>query len=95
MQCLECGAEELHGLVTMQVTAPLTARTGSIKVGSVKLTQIDVKNQWDKHPTGEERSIKGPIYCMKCGHEMYYHRDKAELCNGNFRDAIERQYAGE
>lgn len=69
--CLACGADALAAAVTLTRLVPLAARGGSVKVGGVKITQIDVRDAFIKTPRGEDRRIRGPIYCTECGAEHH------------------------
>ncbi len=73
MKCLACGSEELYGKVLPEILAPLANRGGSVKIGGVKFTQVDIKTCWDTVPgTGVEKAVKGPIYCGDCTQEHHY-----------------------
>lgn len=67
MKCVLCGSEDLKARVTISYNVPLAQRMGTVKVGGLKVTQLDVKEAWDG--LGSRR---GPIYCQDCGEEHYY-----------------------
>lgn len=73
MKCLNCGAEELHGVVTIEKVLPMTMRGGSLNVAGEKVTQKDLKEQWDKtHDKQGDRYVRGPIICLECETEHVY-----------------------
>lgn len=72
MQCLECGSENVKTRVTTDYDVPLAARNGSIKVGGIKPSQLDLKTSWEKQRDGSDHRIRGPIFCHDCGTEHYY-----------------------
>lgn len=59
LKCLVCGSENLRGHVTLTYDVPLAARGGGIKVGGLKVTQLDVRAAW-------ERETSRPVYCLDC-----------------------------
>ncbi len=67
MKCILCGSDELKARVTLSYDVPLAQRMGTVKVGGLKVTQLDVKEAWDN-----SGSRRGPIYCQNCGEEHYY-----------------------
>lgn len=73
MKCLNCDSEELCGVVTIEKVIPLTQRGGSLNVAGEKVTQKDLKNQWDKtHDMQGDRYVRGPIICLECETEHVY-----------------------
>lgn len=66
MKCLDCDSENLKAQVTLVYDVPLAARMGTVKIGGMKVTQLDLKEAWDK------QAIRGPIRCFDCGAEHYY-----------------------
>lgn len=71
-KCLECGDPELFASITLTRFVPLADRNGTIKIGGVKIGQIDLKNTWDADPMGEEKKVRGPIFCGSCNAEHFY-----------------------
>lgn len=94
MKCLECGSDEvLMGVVTIRKALPLALKGGSIKVGGFKVSQIDIKNIWDKDVNGDDKRIRGPIQCSECGTEHFYvAKSKNSLRKGSYLEAIEQGY---
>lgn len=72
MKCLECDSENLRARVTLDRDVPLALRNGAIKVGGMKVSQIDMKEAWEGERNGLPREIRGPINCFDCGTEHYY-----------------------
>lgn len=66
LQCLDCESVDLRAIVHVVKYLPLGARGGSVKVGGNNVTQMDLKNQWDKE------DVRGPIVCLDCGAEHHY-----------------------
>jgi hypothetical protein len=69
--CLECGAPGLVALITIRRTAPLTATGASVKVGGLKVGQLDLRDAFVARPDGTPRPVRGPIFCESCGAEHY------------------------
>lgn len=77
MPCLKCGSAKLVAHVSIPWKAAFIERHGTVKIGGVRITQLDIKESWDKDPTGAERILKGPIVCTDCGaHHVYYKGDE-------------------
>ncbi len=72
MKCPYCGSEELLCPVHITVMCSPAKRGGSIKVGGVKVTQVDIKDAWNKDPAGNDKPIKGPFKCADCGESSFY-----------------------
>ncbi len=72
MECLVCGSLELMGHVTLSYDAPLAKRGGAIKVGGIKVTQLDVRAAWEKLD-------RRPIHCFECGTKHVYDVSTAAL----------------
>lgn len=74
MECPSCKArDEIQAIFSVRVVAPLAKKGGSIKTAGVKVTQIDIKDAWNKDPISEEeRMIRGPLICMNCDAELVY-----------------------
>lgn len=73
MKCPVCDSKELVAFVTIRKVLELTQRGGSVKVGGVKVSQVDIKNVWDLNQgTKKPRTIKGPIQCVECGSDLFY-----------------------
>lgn len=66
MKCIECGSEQLYGVVRVEVWLPMAAKGGSVKVSGAKVTQIDIKNEWDRASDGSTNPVKEPIVCAAC-----------------------------
>ena len=93
MKCLACKSEALFGVLTLQKALPLAAKGGSVKVGGHNVTQIDLKNAWDKDVTGDDKLIRGPIQCAECGAAHYYvAKSKNSLRLGDYAEAVETGY---
>lgn len=52
MKCLSCGNGDLYGLAVITKLAPMADRGGSIKIGGMKVGQMDAKDGWDSKWTG-------------------------------------------
>lgn len=75
MKCIACSEEGLLAEVTITKFAPLADRKGTIKIGGLKLGQMDAKEAWDSIETPEgliDKPVRGPILCPTCGAEHYY-----------------------
>lgn len=72
MKCPSCDSDQLLAVLTITKSLKLAVRGGSVKVGGEKITQVDLKDAWDKDPEGKEREIKGPILCADCGEPSFY-----------------------
>jgi hypothetical protein len=66
MQCKVCGSDKLVANVTVTAEVPLAARSGSVKFGGFKFTNLEFKTTWD-----EQRPLRGPIFCSECASEHY------------------------
>jgi hypothetical protein len=65
MVCLVCGSENLKAHVELVYDVPLAARKGGIKIGGIKVTQLDLRVAWEK-------LAARPIFCHECGQEHVY-----------------------
>lgn len=77
MNCLnpECKSENLLCRVEAVLIAPLAKRGGTLSMKGVKVDQKEIKDWWDKTPSGTtERKIRGPIFCADCDTEHVYLR---------------------
>jgi hypothetical protein len=93
MKCLLCDSEDLKANVVYSTFMPLAMRHGTVKVGGHKVSQLDLKEAWDK-VEGVDKDIKGPIYCMECGTEHYYVvGDQHPLKMGSYAEVVRRQKA--
>lgn len=73
MKCVNCDSEELAGVVTIEKVLPFTQKGGSVNVAGEKVTQKDLKEQWDKtHDRTGDRYVRGPIICLECEAEHIY-----------------------
>lgn len=72
MNCLCCDSDELLGHVVLAYDVPLAKRGGGIKVGGVKVTQLDLRAAWEK-------LVKRPIICQACGTVHHYDVERREL----------------
>ena len=73
-RCLKCGGD-LVAIVTITKAVPLADRNGTVKIGGVKVGQMDLKNFWDKNNAREDapdQAIRGPIKCVDCETEHFY-----------------------
>lgn len=52
MKCMNCGSEQLYGVAVITKLAPMADRGGSIKIGGMKVGQVDAKESWDSKSTG-------------------------------------------
>lgn len=59
-------------VITPRIVAPLAAKGGTIKVASLKFTQIDIKNAWDNGAGGTPQRVRSPILCSECESEHHY-----------------------
>lgn len=102
MKCKACDSSELHARIELQRNVPLAARGGGIKVGGVKVSQLDLKETWEtesyevdrgdgSHDTDTRvRALRGPIFCSSCGAEHFYVVDaKDPLILGSYAEALE------
>lgn len=91
MKCKACDHSELRARITLTRDVPLAARGGNIKVGGVKVSQLDLKETWEHDETlGEERVIRGPIFCSNCNAEHFYIlKAKDPLFLGSYDEAVE------
>lgn len=93
MKCKACDHPELLATVTLTRMPSLAARGGSIKVGGVKVSQLDLKEVWETEEVdGEkvERKLRGPIHCAACGTSHFYVVGaKDPLFMGNYDEAVE------
>lgn len=94
MNCTCCNSEDLVAMLTVTIPLKPAMRNGTVKVGSVKFTQMDMKHAWDTvvGPEGVvEKAIKGPFICNDCGTEHFYIcGDKAPLRAGSYAEAVQR-----
>lgn len=95
MECVGCGAETLVGIIAVTKEVPLAKRNGTIKVGGVKIGQLDLKEAWDTevNTAGEitERVIRGPIRCTSCEtpHFCIVAAGRTRLFIGDYAEALE------
>lgn len=94
MKCLSCGAETLLAYVEISREIPLAARNGAVKVGGVKIGQLDLKTAWEYETNEEgeavERKLRGPIRCGTCSSEHFYVVGAKEpLMMGSYEEALE------
>jgi len=88
MNCTCCSSEDLVAMLTVTIPLKPAMRGGTVKVGSVKFTQMDMKAAWDT-AGGVEKAIKGPFHCADCGQEHYYIvGDKAPFRAGSYAEAV-------
>lgn len=52
MKCLNCGNGDLYGLAVITKLASMADRGGSIKIGGLKVGQVDAKEGWDTKDNG-------------------------------------------
>lgn len=94
MKCLSCGSEELFATVTIVRFVPMADRNGTIKVGGLKLGQVDAKEAWDSVQAAEglvDKKIRGPIICASCETEHYYVLgSKRPLRIGSYEEACSK-----
>lgn len=93
LACLSCGAQQMMAAVTMTTMVPMADRNGTLKLGGVKVGQIDLKNVWDMQ-NEKERKIRGPIFCNECGEEHYYvvGGKPNALRRGSYDEAVAKGY---
>lgn len=72
MQCLVCASLNMKAHVTLEYDVPLTQRNGGIKIAGIKVTQLDLRDAWNKL---ELR----PIWCHDCLAEHLYDVGAGEL----------------
>jgi len=72
MKCVCCNSDDLFGKVTLSIGLEITKRGGSVKVGGSKISQLDMKDAWNKGNGCVPATIRGPILCADCGTEMFY-----------------------
>lgn len=94
MKCKACDHSELHARIELQRNVPLAARGGGIKVGGVKVSQLDLKETWETEPledgSTQERVLRGPIFCSSCGAEHFLVVGaKDMLFLGSYAEALE------
>jgi hypothetical protein len=94
MKCKACDHSELKARITLTRDVPLAARGGNIKVGGVKVSQLDLKEVWETEAfedgSTQERALRGPIFCSSCGAEHFYVvRAKDPLLLGSYDEAVE------
>ncbi len=88
MKCPSCKGENLIGRVTIVKMLPMAQRGGSVKVGGSKISQVDLKNAWDKTGPGKDKDIRGPIWCSDCDQELFYVSGaKDNPYKGSYKDA--------
>jgi hypothetical protein len=95
MRCLSCGSDgELFATVTITKYVPMADRLGTIKIGGLKLGQVDAKEAWDSVQAAEglvDKMIRGPIVCAVCQTEHYYVvGSKRPLRIGSYAEACEK-----
>lgn len=66
LKCLVCGSENMKAEVKLSYSVPLAARGGGIKIGGIKVTQMDLKLKWDE-------LTERPIICHECGQGHMFH----------------------
>jgi hypothetical protein len=79
LNCISCNSENLVGEVTVKRLLPLAKRNGTVKVGGQAITQIDLKNAWSIDSEGNEKPIRGPVFCMDCAELMMYDASEGGL----------------
>lgn len=93
MKCKSCDAEKLFAKIGIQRDVPLAARGGAVKVGGIKVSQLDLKEAWENDMSSGEavpRVLRGPILCGGCGAEHFYVVGAKEpLLLGSYDEAIE------
>ena len=96
MKCKACEHPELKARITLTRDVPLAARGGNIKVGGIKVSQLDLKETWETEPLKDgscsiqERVIRGPIFCSACNAEHFYVVGaKDPLFLGGYEEAVE------
>ncbi len=75
MQCLACSSDQMVAVVTLVKYVPMADRNGTLKVGGLKLGQIDAKEAWDNDETPGglvAKRIRGPILCLDCQSEHHW-----------------------
>lgn len=88
MKCPHCESEELLCPAHITVMLHPAKRGGSVKVGGVKVTQVDIKAAWDEDGGGNPKKIKGPFKCVDCGEDSFYVVGAPKnLYKGDFVDA--------
>jgi hypothetical protein len=65
MKCLDCGGPNLKARIELVYDVPMAARGGGIKVGGMKVTQLDLRAAW-------EASATKVIFCHDCLAEHTY-----------------------
>lgn len=75
IKCLECGSENMKARVELAYNVPLTARMGGIKIGGFKVTQLDLRDAWEKMQ-------RRPIWCHECATPHVYIVATHELKKG-------------
>lgn len=56
--------------------------------------QIDLRDSFIKDAGGNEKTFRGPLHCMVCGEEHYFHvGKKTTVCLGSHIDALVHQGA--
>lgn len=68
MKCLCCSSENVKARVTLEYDVPMAARNGAIKIGGIKVTQMDLRDKW-------ETLAARPVYCHDCGQLHYWMPD--------------------
>lgn len=91
--CKACGGE-LAAVVTLTRVLPITATGASVKVAGSSISQIDLRDSFIKDAGGNEKTFRGPLHCMVCGEEHYFHvGKKTTVCLGSHIDALVHQGA--
>lgn len=81
--CLDCGGE-LAAVVSITRQVPLAATGGNVKVSGITVSQIDLREEFCKDRNGNDKVLRGPIFCTACGEEHYLHVGKrTTLRKGN------------
>jgi hypothetical protein len=85
MPCLKCGSSDLVAHVSIPWKAQFVERHGTVRIGGARITQLDIKESWDKKG-GTPRTLKGPIVCAACNakHVYYTGDDQPALRLGNY-----------
>lgn len=72
MKCPDCDSEEMKGYVQLERYIAMAKRNGTVKIAGEKVSQLDLKEKWDKNDDGSEKDVKGPIFCMECGERFEF-----------------------
>ncbi len=90
MKCPTCNSEDLMCTVTITRAFSLAKRGGNLALRGGKITQPDIKNAWAKTGPGNDKIIRGPIFCTDCDEELFYVQGaKHNPYKGSYKDAEE------